>query len=329
VKNEIKLIALFFLFFFSLSALSSEFDMRVNGIVSSGNISTSGTVNSVEGLPIGSQIAGVWDGYIKVNVSGNCRKNNVYIISKPQEVNEYLTSYGDVKIYKTGIPGLGYSLNSYRGRYAYTEYGFGEVYCVAGGNVCTSGELGAYEGLKFWKVAEDIKPGSYSGIRLSHHYLWCEGGGTYDLYTSTYTGTLTIKNSSCRPESANTIVNLGQWSSRFFSGIGSKTSNVDINLNVYCPSSVNNIFSKINAVTDDTQPGTIKITEEPSSATGVGIQMVDRDGNPLILNKQFTVVNQAKAGVYKLGWKARYIQTSNKVTSGVANSIVTVEFSYN
>ena len=67
-----------------------------------------------------------------------------------------------------------------------------------------------------------------------------------------------------------------------------------------------------------------------SSAAGIGVQLLDGDGNPAILGtkRPFAGYNGATGGNYTIPMRARYRQTGDTITPGSANSAVTFTMSY-
>ena len=66
-----------------------------------------------------------------------------------------------------------------------------------------------------------------------------------------------------------------------------------------------------------------------SSATGIGLQLLDALGKPLVYGSTMQVAGYAgSAGDYSVPLRARYYQTDASVTAGNANAAVTVTISY-
>ncbi len=63
-------------------------------------------------------------------------------------------------------------------------------------------------------------------------------------------------------------------------------------------------------------------------ATGVAIQLLDKNSVPIKLNTKNSLQNSVPAGDYMFNWKARYIKTADKITPGSANSTATVNIRY-
>jgi len=125
---------------------------------------------------------------------------------------------------------------------------------------------------------------------------------------------------------------LGTPKSSVFTGKGSSSQLVgfDISLNG-CPAGMSAIHYQIDAATPVVDAANAVIgLDANSSATGVGVQLLDGDGNPAILGRRqpFAGYNSATGGSFKIPLQARYRQTGDKVTPGSANAAVTFTMNY-
>jgi len=125
---------------------------------------------------------------------------------------------------------------------------------------------------------------------------------------------------------------LGSPKASVFKGKGTSSEPVpfDISLNG-CPAGMSAIHYQIDAVTPVLDAANAVIgLDAASSATGVGIQLLDGDGNPAVLGTKlpFTGYNSASGGSFKIPLRAKYRQTGDKVTPGSANSAVTFTMNY-
>lgn len=125
---------------------------------------------------------------------------------------------------------------------------------------------------------------------------------------------------------------LGSPQASVFTGKGSASQLVgfDISLNG-CPAGMRAIHYQIDAVTPVVDAANAVIgLDANSSARGVGVQLLDGDGNPAVLGTRlpFTGYNSASGGNFKIPLRARYRQTGDKVTPGSANTAVTFTMNY-
>lgn len=131
----------------------------------------------------------------------------------------------------------------------------------------------------------------------------------------------------------NVTVNMGSPLQSEFTGIGS-TNKQAVSLNVAvnaCPTGLNAIqyqFIPVNAVLDATN-GVLALSSG-STATGIGLQLKDGNGNALKYNTQYTLTNYSSTtgGSYTIPLTARYYQTAASVTPGSANAVLTFTMTY-
>jgi len=127
-------------------------------------------------------------------------------------------------------------------------------------------------------------------------------------------------------------VSLGTPQASVFTGAGASSQLVgfDISLNG-CPAGMSAIHYQIDAATPVVDAANAVIgLDATSTATGVGVQLLDADGNPAVLGTKlpFAGYNSATGGSFKIPLRARYRQTGAKVTPGSANSAVTFTMNY-
>ncbi len=161
------------------------------------------------------------------------------------------------------------------------------------------------------------------------------GGNVYTVAASplvSFSLTSTIVNvAACT--TPNVTVNMGSPLQSEFTGIGS-TNKQAVSLNVAvnaCPAGLNAIqyqFIPVNAVLDATN-GVLALSSG-STATGIGLQLKDGNGNALKYNTQYTLTSYSSAtgGSYTIPLTARYYQTAASVTAGSANAVLTFTMTY-
>ncbi|MGJ3354855.1 fimbrial protein [Providencia sp. Je.9.19] len=132
----------------------------------------------------------------------------------------------------------------------------------------------------------------------------------------------------CSIKASSYNVNLGTWYDTQFQNIGSVSNSVNIPITLSCAAGTNlNVTVTSSAGYIDVNTGKIKLSTQ-SQASGVGIQLLDRNNNPIKLNSKFTLQNNVANGDYMFNWKARYIKTANGITAGSANSTASVNIRY-
>lgn len=163
---------------------------------------------------------------------------------------------------------------------------------------------------------------------------YTEYGGVYTVATSgrkTFTmNSIAVNVAAC--STANVTVDLGSHKQSRFTGVGSTTPAVAFNVGLSsCPAGLNAIqyqFIPLTAALDNSN-GVLALSAD-STATGIGVQVKDRNGNPLKFNTQYTLAsyNKATGGTYSIPLTASYYQTSSPVKPGTANSLLTFTMSY-
>ncbi|MEQ5726622.1 fimbrial protein [Providencia rettgeri] len=122
-------------------------------------------------------------------------------------------------------------------------------------------------------------------------------------------------------------INLGDWYDTQFPNIGSNSTPVDIPITLTCAAGTNIKATVTSSKYEDTATGKLGLTG-PDSATGVAIQLLDKNNNPIKLNTTNSLQNNVPAGDYMFNWKARYIKTAANITPGTANASATVNIRY-
>jgi len=242
------------------------------------------------------------------------------------------------EVYATGVNGIGIIVGwwnfanscSWSVLRAVTSQNWSSRTCNGQGGVTNGGH---------WRVmfvktgpitAGALPPISVGVARAVRH----EPGGEALLITgmelNLFTVGVSVQSQAC--SSSDVSVFLGLPKVSVFSGKGSSSQaeTFDISLN-NCPSGLNAIHYQIDAVTPivDNANAVVDL-DGSSSAAGIGIQLLDGDGNPAILGtkRPFTGYNGATGGNFKIPLRARYRQTGDTITPGSANSAVTFTMSY-
>lgn len=161
-----------------------------------------------------------------------------------------------------------------------------------------------------------------------------EPGGNATLFAGmeidvSITGT-SVHSQACSTSDVSVFLGLPKVSDFSGKGSSSQVAPFEIALD-NCPSGMNAIHYQIDAVTPimDNANAVVDL-DGSSSATGIGIQLLDGDGNPAVLGtkRPFTGYNGATGGNFKIPLRARYRQTGDAITPGSANSAVTFTMSY-
>jgi major type 1 subunit fimbrin (pilin) len=128
-------------------------------------------------------------------------------------------------------------------------------------------------------------------------------------------------------------VSMGSYQAATFTGKGSVTKTVGFNVAINnCPAGMTKIqyqFSAPGGVTDATN-GVIALASSASTATGVGLKLMDSTSTALKFDTQYqlTGYNTATGGSYTIPLLAAYYQTGASVTPGTANAVLTFTMTY-
>ena len=127
---------------------------------------------------------------------------------------------------------------------------------------------------------------------------------------------------------ANVTVNLGTHQATAFKGIGSTTAATSFNIQLTnCPTGMNAITYQIDPTTAVNGSELSVVTLNPSStATGVGVQLLNGSGAPLPLGSSASLGNAG--GSYTIPLQARFYQTDASVKGGTANAAMTFTITY-
>lgn len=141
----------------------------------------------------------------------------------------------------------------------------------------------------------------------------------------------TILTPSCTVAAIPTV-QLGKVWKNLFSSVGSTAAEQNFSIKLNCREAgpePRDVHLQMDAKPDASgAPGVIALdTTGVNAATGVGIQILDQDRKPVVYGKT-SLVGKSKNGVYTLPFYARYYQTANQVTAGVANGAATLTLSY-
>lgn len=131
-------------------------------------------------------------------------------------------------------------------------------------------------------------------------------------------------------------VDLGKVSKTAFKGVGStvegaaSTTGFTIEMND-CPSTVKNVTFKFDGQNVNGDDQILALTASADSATGVGIQLYDKDRAVIQLAKAsavYPIANTGNGTTNTLPFYAKYIQTQDEVKTGPANSVATFTVNY-
>ncbi|EHZ6873787.1 fimbrial protein [Providencia huaxiensis] len=139
-----------------------------------------------------------------------------------------------------------------------------------------------------------------------------------------------ITNVSCSIKNNKSTydIHLGDWYDTQFNNIGDTSTSADIPITLTCAAGTNiktTVTSSAGYVDINTGKLALSGTD---TATGVAIQLLDKNNAPIKLNTKNSLQNNIPSGDYMFNWKARYIKTADKITPGSANATATVNIRY-
>lgn len=125
-------------------------------------------------------------------------------------------------------------------------------------------------------------------------------------------------------------VTLGQVAKTAFTGTGSTAAATSFKLKlINCPATVTGASVKFDGAAVSGDNSVLALTDEDGVATGVGIQLSDASNAVLPLFTASTNYPLSSTEANELDFVARYVATSDTVTSGPANSVASFTINYN
>lgn len=264
------------------------------------------------------------------------------------------------KVYKTSVPGIGVYIH--QGTNGSQALPMRKTLYPGSANAlgsCTGTSCRAFKGFDRWDIAlikiGTIYPGIIRGSQLPcvQVYYTNESPSPASMVENVcFTGNINVLSATCVTPDVN--VNLGRHEATVFNKKGSTTSWVDSSIKLTgCPTfrgydskgswyadgsgtntagtlQNNALELRFTPTTEviDSAKGVVAVTKSSSSATGVGIQIGDKN-TPLDLriSKRY-VQGLGATGNVTLPLVARYIQTGDTVTPGAANGTITFTINY-
>ncbi|EDN7225499.1 fimbrial protein [Salmonella enterica subsp. enterica] len=301
--------------FYTLAYCTVPFG-ETSGYISFGNVIVQ------RDTPVGSVIA-------TSNTGGY--RNGVSLASCTEQwsLNFIMSKWGTLstlgnKIYNTNIPGvgirIGFDYNSTISPFPYITKPF----------LANQGVYLPAPGI----TAELIKTGTIISGNLDNGVL-IRGDIVDDgssVLNVTLNGNNNITSISCDVISNDISVSLGNHKKIEFSGPGTTTKWTYFSVSLQCDTGTN-ISMTVNATPENLgDSGIIKLDSGEDVAQGIGIQLfiqnIDGTDSPVNLNNLINYGKSLVNGVKTINFQARYYQTSQTVTPGVANATVTFTMTY-
>ena len=280
------------------------------------------------------------------NFDPNIYTGPVYQSTLPPSGQTYEEGGVIFPVYQTNLQGIGLiiGVSSYQASGWFSQYPEGaglSTTWTSGGSILNSA---AAVGWTFGAAASFafVKTGPISGGTVNLPAVIGQAGmdsrpitAPSNLAPILLTGNPVFSVESCATPSKT--VNLGAHVTSELNGTGSFTgaTNFTIDLND-CSSGLGQYGPAIqyqidpNTEVADSTNSVIAL-DGTSTATGVGVQLLDGNGSALPLGKPITYTggyNAASGGSYSIPLQARYYQTAAKLGAGRANTVVTFTMTY-
>ena len=143
---------------------------------------------------------------------------------------------------------------------------------------------------------------------------------------STITITGNVRERTCTVPSIS--VNLGDMYTSDFSGSNAASAWHDAVLTLTNCQYVSRVQATFNGTPDATNPNYFKNTAGNSPATGLAIQLEDKDSPGAVYKSGAQKTVTASNGSASFNMQVRAIKTGNRVTSGTIQSVITVTYTY-
>lgn len=164
-----------------------------------------------------------------------------------------------------------------------------------------------------------------AGAHAGNRHLVIVDGGIMHMR-----GVITAAACTVSADSANQTIDMGQFRSNQFSGVGSYAPPVGFNIQLSgCSTAVSKeVGITFQGVPDGKDLQVLKAGEGESSATGLGLAILDSKGEIIPPNTEPRILAPLSNGDMTLSFIARYRATSRQVTGGNADAWTWFTLSY-
>ena len=185
--------------------------------------------------------------------------------------------------------------------------------------------------IQLYKTAEKIGSGPITTMNLPYTSAFVlMTDGVEALPEATFTiNPIPIKTLGCTINSSTVSVPLGNVNRPMFKGPGTwpgDTNTRDFAIPLTCEAGTR-VNLKIDGNIQNAAQGVLNLTSVTGSASGIGVQLL-YDNKPLPLSTTIETGETSSTGVYNIPLKARYYQTDNNISAGIANSSATFTLTY-
>ncbi|MBO1014522.1 type 1 fimbrial protein [Achromobacter sp. SD115] len=233
----------------------------------------------------------------------------------------------DTSIYRTNIPGIGIRIGLRPGDHVgsfYFPYSWGLDHAGTEGTIGPKGWIH----VQLFKISPTTGNGALEAGLYASLYAQDAPGEALRVRIDGRTTSIITPSCTAAPTPP---VRLGKVWKNLFSSVGSTAAEQSFNIKLNCREAkpeLNSVYLRMDAKPDASgTPGVIALSPDANAATGVGIQILDKDRQPVAYG-QSALVGVSKDGVYDVPFHARYYQTASQVTAGVANGTATFTLEY-
>lgn len=228
----------------------------------------------------------------------------------------------------TGVEGISYKMSASNTTYLWPH----PFTNVPGGIGWGWGTGGMSVVVELYKSGETTVSGTIQPQSIGKYNVQMEEDATpQTLAEIVLSGAVQVTALGCTLASSdNLTLDLGSVPSRNFSGIGSTAGAKDFNVNLECDTGTNvNVTMSGTQNANSTDASVLALTSAGSAgaASGVGVQVL-YNNTPLALNSNIVLGTSVAGGATTYTFSARYIQTLANITAGSANTIATLNISY-
>lgn len=328
-------------------------------------IPLSGSISVPADIPIGREIYRLKvslanQGKVKVDcTSAGQFYSGFSYLTTPSPVSTYSST-----VYETGVPGIGVKFTRGNNAADFPSTTTSTV-CISVKSCLYLDGWPAESRFTLVKTASTVTPGTVLASKLpTAIYAYGQNGNMVNIYKISLTGSLQVTAPTCNitPVSQSMTVNMGKHLNTDFTGKGSATGWKKASIQLincgqffgntrpgyfsgtldgdsYTPIALLSNFLTVTltprngtASTTDAANGIMKIDEYASKATGVGIQLSSTESTSGLINLTSGISqNLPKTGTstVTIPLYARYIQTENSVTAGIADGRLEYIISHN
>lgn len=291
-------------------------------------------------LPVGSVIGSVSGSTVSAFTCTNSSPTLAYQQFGAKGYGKFVTNLNGQRIYSTNIAGIGYGItittvNNCPG-HSFPVDGNdnidgnlnNRITCAVNGMFGNQPIQGQIK-VTYYKTATTTGSGTVNGMTVAAFILRNNQTNWQTPEPRVNAASFNVTTLACTVTNTAISVPMGTVEKHSFSGVGtwpgdSNTKSFNIPLSCDLGTKVN---LQIDGSPQNATNGVLNLNSGTSSASGVGIQLLYND-QPLAIGTSFLTGTTTTSGSYNISLKSRYYQTSNNITTGIANSSATFTLVY-